>query len=479
MLGLKNCCTSWVLKSNHSCRGDRLLSLNWIRVSPQIVHVSPLLSVSLSVSKDTATFFFTWPWKFNLCENFWKGDRRMEIRETSAIDMHLCNRGNSIASGICQSNDGLLESTCNTDTCQVEGVSSPKEGCTRRQYQLEKSSSEAPSDNVSSAENSISLMIAHADSSVELQYIEALKQENGLKLPNTEVVVTARSLEHITSYHEFFDIDLYMNNLSTNQFGRLLIWSPRLPSTHTLLSQNFHAFPLGTACVADTQFQGKGRVNNLWESPVGCMMFSFTLAMENGRVLPLLQYVVSLAVIEAIERVCETKCAPIPNVRIKWPNDIYANGLKVGGVLCTSTYSSKKFSVTIGIGLNLDNEKPTTCLNALLQDLTSYSHLIRREELLAAFFGRFEVLLDIFLRQGFSTLESKYYDKWLHSGQRVLLEERDQQNLGPSNVFVTVKGLTSSGYLLATDDENNKYELHPDGNSFDFFKGLVRKKFAE
>lgn len=37
-----------------------------------------------------------------------------------------------------------------------------------------------------------------------------------------------------------------------------------------------------------------------------------------------------------------------PEVKIKWPNDLYANGLKVGGVLCTSTYSSKKFNIVVG-----------------------------------------------------------------------------------------------------------------------------------
>ena len=37
-----------------------------------------------------------------------------------------------------------------------------------------------------------------------------------------------------------------------------------------------------------------------------------------------------------------------PEVRIKWPNDLYAKGLKVGGVLCTSTFSSKRFNIVVG-----------------------------------------------------------------------------------------------------------------------------------
>lgn len=47
-----------------------------------------------------------------------------------------------------------------------------------------------------------------------------------------------------------------------------------------------------------------GRSKNAWESPKGCLMFSFTIQMEDGRVVPLLQYVASLALTEAINYVC-------------------------------------------------------------------------------------------------------------------------------------------------------------------------------
>lgn len=47
-----------------------------------------------------------------------------------------------------------------------------------------------------------------------------------------------------------------------------------------------------------------GRSKNAWESPKGCLMFSFTIQMEDGRVVPLLQYVASLALTEAIKDVC-------------------------------------------------------------------------------------------------------------------------------------------------------------------------------
>ncbi|XP_010544453.1 PREDICTED: biotin--protein ligase 1, chloroplastic isoform X2 [Tarenaya hassleriana] len=237
---------------------------------------------------------------------------------------------------------------------------------------------------------------------------------------------------------------------------------------------NFCELPIGSACVADVQFKGRGRTKNVWESPRGCLMYSFTLQMEDGRVVPLIQYVVSLAVTEAVKDVCDRNGLPYIDVKIKWPNDLYLNGLKVGGILCTSTYRSKKFHVSAGVGLNVDNEQPTTCLNAVLKDMSAISSPLRREEILAAFFNKFEKLFDLFIDQGFKSLEELYYRTWLHSGQRVIVQEKNGDQI-VENV-VTIQGLTSSGYLLATGDDNQMYELHPDGNSFDFFKGLVRRK---
>ncbi|CAL9040169.1 unnamed protein product [Musa banksii] len=286
-----------------------------------------------------------------------------------------------------------------------------------------------------------------------------------------EVRVLLRS----EAYQSTFDPQFYMGALTASRFGRLLIWSPRLPSTHDLVSKNFGELPVGTVCVTDVQIKGRGRAKNVWESPMGCLLFSFTLQMEDGRKLPLLQYVVSLAVTEAIKELCQTNGLPQLDIRIKWPNDLYLNGLKVGGILCTSTYRSKHFNVCAGIGLNLDNEKPTTCLNAVLQEINSGSLCLRREDILASFFNKFENLFEVFLDQGFQSLEELYYKTWLHSGQKVVIEEK-QEGQPEESIIVTVQGLTSSGYLLAVGEDDKSYELHPDGNSFDFFKGLVRRK---
>ncbi|KAF6160854.1 hypothetical protein GIB67_002797 [Kingdonia uniflora] len=333
-----------------------------------------------------------------------------------------------------------------------------------------------PSSNmeISSPTSSQSVLILSGKSSLETQHAQLIKKNGTLKLPedDTGVSVFARSSEGSL---ETFDVGLYMSLVSTEKFGRFLMWSPRLSSTQDLVSRNFCELPIGAVCVADIQFKGRGRSKNVWESPIGCLLFSFTLQMEDGRIVPLLQYVVSLAVTEAIKDVCYANGLPYLDIRIKWPNDLFLNGLKVGGILCTSTYRSKTFNVTIGIGLNVDNEKPTTSLNVVLQDLTSVAYKLRREEILAAFFKRFENFFNVFLTQGFQALEGPYCKTWLHSGQKVVIKEEIEGQL-EKEVAVTIQGLTSSGYLLAIGEDNQLYELHPDGNSLDFFKGLIRRK---
>ena len=55
------------------------------------------------------------------------------------------------------------------------------------------------------------------------------------------------------------------------------------------------------------------------------------------------------------------------DVRIKWPNDVYAGPLKLGGILCHSSYRNQLFYVIMGVGLNLSNRQPTTCVDALIE----------------------------------------------------------------------------------------------------------------
>ncbi|CAH2043813.1 unnamed protein product [Thlaspi arvense] len=321
------------------------------------------------------------------------------------------------------------------------------------------------------------IIVLCGKSSVETEIATRLKKDNVLKLQDNAKVSIFLQTEAealLPKDENSFNLSLFMDSISTDRFGRFLIWSPRLSSTHDLVSPNFSELPIGTVCVTDVQFKGRGRSKNVWESPKGCLMYSFTLQVEDAKVVPLIQHVLSLAVTEAVKALCDKKGLPYIDIKIKWPNDLYLNGLKIGGILCTSTYRSKKFDVSVGVGLNVDNEQPTTCLNAVLRDLSPTSNLFTREEILGAFLHKFETFFDLLMARGFKPFEELYYRTWLHSEQKVVVEDKIEDRV-VQNV-VTIQGVTSSGYLLATGDDNQMYELHPDGNSFDFLKGLVRRK---
>lgn len=319
------------------------------------------------------------------------------------------------------------------------------------------------------------VLVLSGKSASEKEIVKSLKENASLKFADDIKMLTF--LQSEMERQDEFDTDAYMSSLMTTCFGRLLLWSPRLPSTQDVVSLNFSEIPIDSVCIADFQFKGRGRSQNVWESPKGALLFSFTIQMEDGHVVPLVQYVVCLAVTEAIKDLSLRNGIPPLDVRIKWPNDIYLDGLKVGGILCTSTYRSKKFNISAGVGLNVDNDKPTTSLNAALRILTCDFQL-RREDITSVFFNKFEYLFCILMNQGFRPLEDLYYKTWLHSGQRIVVQDKSEGEDFLIENVVTVQGLTSSGYLLAIADDGEMCELHPDGNSFDFFKGLVRRKLT-
>jgi len=247
--------------------------------------------------------------------------------------------------------------------------------------------------------------------------------------------------------------------LRTRSLGHTLLYAPVVSSTQQLLVTRFSSLPPAWPMVADIQCAGKGRGSNVWTSPPGVLAFSVKCTLTSSQHLVFLQYLVSLLMVQAVDEL-----APNDVLRMKWPNDLYANGMKVGGVLCNSTYNSAEgtFECVCGVGLNVANTEPTTCLHALLGPAS-----LTREALLAAFMNRLEPALARFDAEGFGSFQSAYLAKWLHSDEWLTLD---------GGTRVCVKGLTDTGYLLAQDAAGVHYELHPDFNSLDFFRGLIGKK---
>ncbi|KAI9918773.1 hypothetical protein PsorP6_012046 [Peronosclerospora sorghi] len=282
--------------------------------------------------------------------------------------------------------------------------------------------------------------------------------------------------------------------LKTQELGGVVLYGTTLESTQTLLRETLKpAPPAGIICYTELQSSGKGRGTNTWSSPEGCLTFSFQSVFVDGTTLAFVQYLVALAIIKAVETVHSSELGNAGSVRIKWPNDIYANQVKIGGILCQSEYHNGLFSVTTGafwyirdlqlclnrklslagIGINIFNRSPTICLQDVLSTKESPC-TVTKEEFLAAFCNVYEPMEKVFLEKGFEPFMTSYLARWLHTDQPVQVANDDEPN--GEKVLAIIKGLTSTGCLLAKGDDGSRLELYPDGNSFDFLNGLLKRK---
>lgn len=106
----------------------------------------------------------------------------------------------------------------------------------------------------------------------------------------------------------------------------------------------------GAVCFAEHQTAGKGRRGRQWVSPYGSNIYlSILWRFQQGpAAISGLSLAIGVAVIRALKQ------HRINDVGLKWPNDIYSQGKKLGGILVeVSGETDGPCSAVIGLGLNL------------------------------------------------------------------------------------------------------------------------------
>ncbi|KAI9914915.1 hypothetical protein PsorP6_007212 [Peronosclerospora sorghi] len=254
----------------------------------------------------------------------------------------------------------------------------------------------------------------------------------------------------------------------TQELGGVVLYGTTLESTQTLLRETLKpAPPAGIICRTELQSSGNGCDTNTLSSPEGCLTFSFQSVFVDGTTLPFVQYLLALAIIKAGETVHSYELGNAGSVRIKWPNDIYANQVKIGGILCQSEYHNGLLSVTTGafwyirdlqlclnrklslagIGINIFNRSPTICLQDVLSTKESPCTVtnLTQERVLGGILQR-------------------YLARWLHTDQPVQVANDDEPN--GEKVIAIMKGLTSTGCLLAKGDDGSRPQTEIRSNRF-------------
>ena len=153
------------------------------------------------------------------------------------------------------------------------------------------------------------------------------------------------------------------NNTFSGLFvGQNLITLNEVDSTNTFLKDALSkSTPLldGTVIMAEKQFAGRGQVENSWQSEAGKNL-TFSILLNPSFLAVDRQFELNKAISIALNDVL-IKYIPA-SAFIKWPNDLYINDKKLGGILIEGGQKiiGEPFWMIIGIGLNLKSLTSTS-----------------------------------------------------------------------------------------------------------------------
>lgn len=212
-----------------------------------------------------------------------------------------------------------------------------------------------------------------------------------------------------------------------------------------------------TTVVSETQTDGRGRLGKSWFSADGKGLF-FSVILRPAVELEELSkstLIIGLAVAEVLESVYDSI-----KVGLKWPNDIYINEKKVGGILVESSPLSDSTVLPFliaGIGINVDLSKgdiPNELKDTASSLLIETGRNIDKEELLQALLEGIHKRIDHFERKGFKSLLNVWRGRDILSGKKVkMVDKKGQLILG------TAMGVDKAGEFLLKDNKGCVHQV--------------------
>lgn len=125
--------------------------------------------------------------------------------------------------------------------------------------------------------------------------------------------------------------------------GRL-IWYDDIDSTNTVaMALADRGVDEGCVVAADTQTGGRGRRGRGWSSPPGAGVYASVVLRPSLRAAPLLTIAAGVAIADGVAAASGLECD------LKWPNDVYAGGRKLAGILAEGSTTH----VVVGFGINV------------------------------------------------------------------------------------------------------------------------------
>lgn len=193
---------------------------------------------------------------------------------------------------------------------------------------------------------------------------------------------------------------------------------------------------------ADEQTAGRGYGDNTWESEKGKNL-TCTLLIKPLDISPANQFAITQMVSVALQSLVEGITGR-NDIRIKWPNDIYAGNKKLAGMLIQNTIKGQELAVSlIGIGLNINQEKFSRQLPNPVSIFQLTNQLSDREIILNKFLEIFQNEYDLSGTPFFlETINKKYVEKLY------LFHQWAPYRAGDNYFKAKINGIGAFGHLI-------------------------------
>ena len=199
----------------------------------------------------------------------------------------------------------------------------------------------------------------------------------------------------------------------------------------------------GTVVIAELQTAGRGRLGRSWHSPPGLNLYA-TIILRPTR--PIAE-VFRLSLVAGIA-CAETLTTVAPGlVALKWPNDIWLNGRKAGGIISEAIADAHQqlACVLVGIGLNLNLGReniPEELRDKATSVRIATGHRCDRIAIAATLFNRLDSRYMETEAHGFSALRAEYEKHFALTGKVVTVVD------GASRIAGRVSGIDADGAMI-------------------------------
>ena len=225
---------------------------------------------------------------------------------------------------------------------------------------------------------------------------------------------------------------------STNTFLKDL-------SKNTIL-ENF------TVVVTENQTNGRGQQESSWVSePNKNLTFSVYLNDLNLNISAkkYLNYAVSLTIFTVLKQ------KNIPNLAIKWPNDIVSGNKKICGILIENSIQKNCIQNSIiGIGINVNQER----FSESLKNVTSLKNLLDKDvdldSLLDEICLELKNQLQILSEKKYQVLEDNYL-KVLYQIHKAMMFKKAENEL----FLGIIRGISETGNIIIELENETKKEF--------------------